>query len=412
MPGSSVHGIPQARMLVWVAIPFFTGYSQSRDWTQVSRVAGRPLSVPPGKPMVHRVWGKGAGAWRSGSTWRGRGCSHWACSRSFPFLTTMRFCLPSLSPANAIPYCWLFLRHPCVDGRKWGFFASSHCPAYLLSHSDVSADILFYLFFCHLVLPLPLKPLSSLRPEGFLTTPHCSQDRPRLPPSHPRSESGPLTLAHTQLPSRSQPTCQTALVLSWYACSWSFFPLADSIHRTTGFQPNTAVDAPKSPSSGNAFVWVLMHLRAGPQLRTVEGPPFTEWELVLRQEGPSSSELCRPPPHPHPLRRTPHTQRGLQSLHSTQSKAPSASISQGSLPTGPPAHTRRPSPSAASRTRPSTRPALAAPLGPHPSLLSVRTLPGSSGWFSDKASASSLRPSLRTSDSLPHPSPRLNKIDV
>lgn len=155
-----------------------------------------------------------------------------------------------------------------------------------------------------------------------------------------------------------------------------------------------------------------MHLRAGPQLRTVEGPPFTEWELVLRQEGPPSSELCRPPPHPRPLRRTPYTQRGLQSLHSTQSKAPS-SIPQGSPPPGPPAHTRRPSPSAASRTCPSTRPALADALGPHPSLLSVRTLPGSGlGWFSDKASEFSPRSSLHTSGALPHPSPRLNKIDV
>ena len=40
-PGSSVHGILQARTLEWVAIPFFRGSSQSRDWTQVSHIAGR-----------------------------------------------------------------------------------------------------------------------------------------------------------------------------------------------------------------------------------------------------------------------------------------------------------------------------------------------------------------------------------
>ena len=36
----TVHGILQARMLKWVAIPFFRRSSQPRDQTQVSHVAG------------------------------------------------------------------------------------------------------------------------------------------------------------------------------------------------------------------------------------------------------------------------------------------------------------------------------------------------------------------------------------
>ena len=40
LPGSSVHGILQARILEWVAIPFSRGSSQPRDWTQVSCIAG------------------------------------------------------------------------------------------------------------------------------------------------------------------------------------------------------------------------------------------------------------------------------------------------------------------------------------------------------------------------------------
>ena len=40
-PGSSVHGILQARILEWVAIPFSEGSSRPRDQTQVSRIAGR-----------------------------------------------------------------------------------------------------------------------------------------------------------------------------------------------------------------------------------------------------------------------------------------------------------------------------------------------------------------------------------
>ena len=43
-PGSSVHGILQARILEWVAISFSRGSSQPRDQTHVSRIAGRCLS--------------------------------------------------------------------------------------------------------------------------------------------------------------------------------------------------------------------------------------------------------------------------------------------------------------------------------------------------------------------------------
>ena len=36
----TVHGIPQARIMKWVAFPFSRVSSQSRDQTQVSRIAG------------------------------------------------------------------------------------------------------------------------------------------------------------------------------------------------------------------------------------------------------------------------------------------------------------------------------------------------------------------------------------
>ena len=41
LPGSSVHGILQAKILDWVAISFFRGSSQPRDQTLVSCIAGR-----------------------------------------------------------------------------------------------------------------------------------------------------------------------------------------------------------------------------------------------------------------------------------------------------------------------------------------------------------------------------------
>ena len=36
-----VHGILQARLLEWVALPFCRESSQFRDWTQVSHIAGK-----------------------------------------------------------------------------------------------------------------------------------------------------------------------------------------------------------------------------------------------------------------------------------------------------------------------------------------------------------------------------------
>ena len=40
-PDYIVHGILQARIVDWLAIPFARGSSQPRDQTQVSRIAGR-----------------------------------------------------------------------------------------------------------------------------------------------------------------------------------------------------------------------------------------------------------------------------------------------------------------------------------------------------------------------------------
>ena len=40
-----VHGILQARILEWVAIPFFRGSSQPRDRTQVSQIAGEFFTI-------------------------------------------------------------------------------------------------------------------------------------------------------------------------------------------------------------------------------------------------------------------------------------------------------------------------------------------------------------------------------
>ena len=45
LPGSSVPGILQTRILEWVAIPFSKGSSRPRDGTQVSCIAGKFFTV-------------------------------------------------------------------------------------------------------------------------------------------------------------------------------------------------------------------------------------------------------------------------------------------------------------------------------------------------------------------------------
>ena len=53
LPGSSVHGILQARILEWVAISFSRGSSQTSNQTQVSCLqADSLLTELQGKPKV------------------------------------------------------------------------------------------------------------------------------------------------------------------------------------------------------------------------------------------------------------------------------------------------------------------------------------------------------------------------
>ena len=45
LPGFSVHGILQARILEWIAFPFSRGTSQPRDGTLVSCITGRFFTI-------------------------------------------------------------------------------------------------------------------------------------------------------------------------------------------------------------------------------------------------------------------------------------------------------------------------------------------------------------------------------
>ena len=63
-PGSSVHGISQARILEWVAISYSKEFSQTRDWTCVSYISRWILyhwatwgAVPSLRVCNSLVWG-------------------------------------------------------------------------------------------------------------------------------------------------------------------------------------------------------------------------------------------------------------------------------------------------------------------------------------------------------------------
>ena len=55
LPGFSIHGIFQERVLEWVAITFSRGFSWPRDWTQVSCIAGRCFTIWATKETLRKL---------------------------------------------------------------------------------------------------------------------------------------------------------------------------------------------------------------------------------------------------------------------------------------------------------------------------------------------------------------------
>ena len=63
-PGSSVHGVLQARILEWVAISFSRGSSQPREWTWVSYTVGRFFTIWATRE-AHGAWDPAYGGLRT-----------------------------------------------------------------------------------------------------------------------------------------------------------------------------------------------------------------------------------------------------------------------------------------------------------------------------------------------------------
>ena len=72
LPGSSVHGISQARILVWVAVPFSRGSSWPKNQTWISCTAGRFFTMwatgesgDPGKEQNSEILQAASSLWQA-----------------------------------------------------------------------------------------------------------------------------------------------------------------------------------------------------------------------------------------------------------------------------------------------------------------------------------------------------------
>ena len=161
-PGSSVHGILQARILEWVAISFSRGSSQPRDRSRVSCIADGVFAIgPPGKPswsvLSVYLWLYRGEIWVCFiSQWICVHTLHHSClaqAAAFPLLFGMSCPLLSV---------WLFSRPFCFIYGLWCAFTHlqpqlyqgsvSSKPNFNFSDSSTHCDNIFFFWsFCDIV---------------------------------------------------------------------------------------------------------------------------------------------------------------------------------------------------------------------------------------------------------------------
>ena len=56
LPGSSVHGLLQVRILRWVAISLFKGSAPPRNWAHIFCIAGRFFTTVPSTKLLKFTW--------------------------------------------------------------------------------------------------------------------------------------------------------------------------------------------------------------------------------------------------------------------------------------------------------------------------------------------------------------------
>ena len=114
LPGSSVHGILQARILEWLAVPFSRGNSQSRNGTQLSCIIGGFFVEKAWLPTTVLLPGKSHG--RRSLV----GCSPWGLSESDRTERLhFHFSLSCIGEGNDNPLQCSCLENPRDGGAWW-----------------------------------------------------------------------------------------------------------------------------------------------------------------------------------------------------------------------------------------------------------------------------------------------------
>ena len=102
-PGSSVHGVLQGRILEWAAIFFFRAFSQPRDQTSVSCIAGRCFTIWAITGLCL--------CWSNNFCWTLES-QYFFFWQSCPMTTT----LPSVNPFTNSRVCIIFVLCCCISG--------------------------------------------------------------------------------------------------------------------------------------------------------------------------------------------------------------------------------------------------------------------------------------------------------
>ena len=142
LPDSSVHGIFQARILAWVAIPFSRGPSRPRDQTQVSCISRKILYHVNPRPKSHQFQFSHSVISSSATPWTA------ACQASLSITNSQSLLklisIESVMPSNHLILCHAHLFLPeifpsinifsnelalCIRWPKYGSFSFTISPS-------------------------------------------------------------------------------------------------------------------------------------------------------------------------------------------------------------------------------------------------------------------------------------------
>ena len=126
LPGSSVHGILQARILEWVPIPFSRRSFWPRDWTKVACTAGRFFTVWVARQaLLHFIWLQSSKGKELFYDMKIKGNSKFSVYK----------CLLKHNHAHLFPYCLQFLL--CYN-----------CRAEELQENYMTCNLIYFTIWC------------------------------------------------------------------------------------------------------------------------------------------------------------------------------------------------------------------------------------------------------------------------